>query len=136
MVLSPAVRLARLHIIAASLDSAATGGLIRIYSAPRPAAGDSVTAQIMLAELELPKPPIADLADDTLTFAPIPEALCNASGTAAWARLSNGAGLWVADIDVGETGSGAELEMSSVDLLAGGAITVSLAQLHELPSDS
>jgi len=48
----------------------------------------------------------------------------DASGTAAWARHYDGDGTAIADVDVGATGSGATIELSTTTITAGGAIQV------------
>ncbi|MBB6582862.1 hypothetical protein HXP36_14125, partial [Ralstonia solanacearum] len=66
-----------------------------------------------------------------LVFAPIGPALCRRSGIATWARLSDSDKRWVADVDVGPPDSGAEVELSKVQVFAGGAVNVELAELIE-----
>jgi hypothetical protein len=43
-------------------------------------------------------------------------------GTAAWARLENGAGTWIYQGDCGLTGSGAFVELNTLELLVGGPL--------------
>lgn len=87
--------------------------------------------QVLLAEIRLSKPCAASLNAGVLTFAPVPRGLCHHSGTATWARLLDGDERPVMDIDVGLAGSGAELELARVELLAGAAIDLTLAELSE-----
>lgn len=129
--LSVPVRNSRLAAIANALDAAPSGGLLRLYAAPRPAVGQALASQTLLVELRLARPCAAGLDAGLLTFAPIPEALCHRSGAVAWARFCDGDGRWVMDLDVGPSGSGAEVELSTVVLYAGGAVSVTLAQLGE-----
>lgn len=131
MTLSPLVKNARLAVIANALDAADSPGRLQLYTAPRPAIGEALTTQTLLVSLLLPQPCTASLANGTLTLAPIPPALCQHSGTAAWARFTDGNGNGVADVDVGLTGSGAEVELSTLLLLAGGSVSVSVASLTE-----
>lgn len=93
--------------------------------------GEGLTEQQLLVEARLSKPSAASLTAGVLTFAPIPRALCRRTGTAAWARLLDGEERPVMDIDAGLPGSGAELELQRLDLLAGAAIDVTLAELAE-----
>jgi len=129
--LSIAVRNARLAAISQALDSAVDPGLLRIYTGPRPAIGEPLGDRLLLAEVRLPKPCTASLVNGVLTFAPIARALCRHSGTAAWARLLDGAEHIVMDLDVGLPDSGAELELQRLDLLAGGAVDITLGELVE-----
>jgi hypothetical protein len=129
--LSVAVRNARLAAVAAALDAAAEGGLLRLYTAPRPAPGEALVEQVMLAEVRLAKPCTVSLAGGVLAFAPLPRALCVRSGQAAWARLLDGDGRMVMDLDAGLPGSDAELQLDRLELLAGGALDWVLAELVE-----
>ena len=129
--LSIPIRNGRLAVIGNALDSGVAGGLLRIYSAPRPDIGEVLTEQILLVEIRLPKPSVWSRDVGKLTFAPIGEALCRRSGTAAWARLADGDERWVADLDVGLEGSSAEVELSKLQLFAGGAVNINLAEISE-----
>jgi hypothetical protein len=129
--LSVPIRNSRLAVFSTALDSALAGGLLRIYAGVRPAIGELLGGQILLVEIRLPKPATWRLDDGKLQFAPIGQALCRRSGTAAWARLLDGDERWIADLDVGLPGSGAEVELSRLALFAGGALVVQLAEICE-----
>ncbi|MEF3062487.1 hypothetical protein V4C85_21760 [Ralstonia solanacearum] len=129
--LSVPVRNSRLAVIGQALDAGAAGGLLRLYSAPRPDIGQALTEQVLLAEVRLPQPCTGSLEGGRLVFAPIGQALCQRSGIAAWARLSDSDGRWVANLDVGLPDSGAAVELSKVQVFAGGAVNVELAELIE-----
>ena len=131
LTLSIPVRNSRLAVLGQALDAAIDGGLLRLYTAPRPAIGELLSAQVLLVEIRLPKPSVGSLVGGVLTFAPIGPALCRRSGVAAWARLCDGNEHWVADLDVGLAGSGAEVELSTLQLFAGGALEVTLAEISE-----
>lgn len=129
--LSLAVRNARLASISQALDAAVNPGLLRIYTGLRPVLGEALGDRLLLVEVRLPKPCTASLANGVLTFAPIARTLCRHSGAAAWARLLDGAEHIVMDLDVGLPDSGAELELHRLDLLAGGAVDITLGELVE-----
>ena len=131
IVLTEAVRHLRLQAIATALDAGADGGLIRIYSAPRPDSGGTLTDQLLLVELQLARPCLLGLADGVMTLVAPPDRLCLRSGRAAWARMLDGSGRAVLDADVGIEGSGAELELDRIDLLAGGAVRITSIEFHE-----
>jgi hypothetical protein len=131
IVLSVPVRNSRLAVIGNALDAATTPGLLCIYAGNRPAAGTAVDDQCLLVEIHLPKPSILHLEQGTLTFAPIGDGLCRRSGQAVWARFTDGDRHWIADMDAGLIGSGAEVELSALMLFAGGAVEVQLAVMTE-----
>lgn len=129
--LALSVRHARLLAVARALDGGANGGLLQIYAAPRPASGGATEATL-LVEVRLPLPCWSEVQNGQLRFAPIADALARRSGEPAWARLTDGDGRFVADVDAGPPGSTAELQIAPTPLLTGGRVQVSLAELTEL----
>lgn len=119
---STAVRARCLAAIAAAIDGADSGGWLYLHAAPRPQPGEP--ADPPLAALRLPQPCTGSLIGTTLRLAPIPDGLCLRSGRVAWARLTDGDGRWLADCDVGAAASGAEINVTPLDVLAGGAVTI------------
>jgi hypothetical protein len=103
----------------------ANGGSIRIYDGSQPAtAATAVSGQTLLAELTLGNPAFGSASNGVATANSIAaDSSANATGTAAWFRCvsSGGTGLW--DGTVGT--SGADLNLSSVSLVAGGNVSVS-----------
>jgi hypothetical protein len=101
-----------------------------IYSGSKPTViGGALTGQVLLADFVLPLN-VGTVADNKLTLATIPEVLVLANGTAAWARFVNGDGDIALDCDVTGIGGGGEIQMSAVNLFAGGTARVSLAILR------
>ena len=129
--LSLALRNSRLAVIGRALDAAVEGGLLCLYSAPRPAVGETLSGQVLLVEIRLPKPSVVSLDGGVLTFASVEEALCHRTGRAAWARVLDGNATELIDLDVGAIGSGAEVELEPLDLLAGGRVRVQLGEIRE-----
>lgn len=121
--LSNALRDARSQAIAAAFG--ANAGLT-IYDGTRPAPGAALTDQVALVILELAG---ATSTGGVLTFDPIPEAMAQNNGTATWARITSGA--FVADLGVFASGSGGDIELSNVNILAGALIQVTAAQISE-----
>lgn len=115
------------------LDSAdPVPGYMLMYTADQPAtAGDPITDQTMLARINLALP-CGAIADGILTLTtPLEDSNVAASGTLAWGRLLDGSGTWVADFDIGLTGSGATLEISTSSLIVyqGGILRINYATL-------
>lgn len=109
----------RLDQVTAFAGSAA---LLRIYDGVRPAFGG--TATTLLAELVCGSPFAPAATAGTLTAGAISDdASADASGTATWFRVvqSNGTTA-VIDGDVGT--SGADLNLSSTGIVAGGTVSI------------
>jgi hypothetical protein len=113
----------------AIVDYAGANALIRIYGGSRPATGG--TATTLLAQLTAGAT-LGTVSNAVLTLSAITQdSSADTGGTATWARIvkSDGA-THVADWDVGVTGSGKELELSTTTIAAtqpvsitGGTIT-------------
>ena len=130
IVYSSSVKMLRASSVLSRLDAAASSGKLRLYSGARPAV-TAAPPSAALAELALAKPCGAVNAQAELVFAPVSDAMVQASGTATWARLVDGDGVTVADMDVGEAGSGAAVILGKTALEAGAIVRVTLAKIIE-----
>jgi hypothetical protein len=113
-------RESRGELTAAWLD----GGRIVLYDAPRPATADTaITTQTALVGFDLASP--AGVVTDDVFAATLPDpAICDHSGTAAWARAYDASAAPIADLDVGLSGSGAALLLDNLSLVEGGQVTL------------
>lgn len=118
------VKLSVLLSIRALIDGGVSFGRIKIYNAPRPATGAAITSQTLLANIALLDPSFQDPIANSMTMN-IPISTTGlANGTAAWARITDSAGNFILDIDVGNLASSAELKISSTSITVGGTINV------------
>ncbi len=123
--MSTALRNARLDAITAAAGASAK---LRLYSGTRPATGG--TATTLLAELTCGATFAAAASGGVLTLNAITsDSAADASGTATWARLVTSGGTHVLDMDVGTSGS--DLNMNSVAISAGAAVSITSATLTE-----
>jgi hypothetical protein len=109
---------------------------LKIYAAPVPAAGQPPDTAVLLATLAFPRPSLDNVTNKTLTLLNPSTTLVSTTGEAGWARIENGAGQYVVDLDVGVAGSGAAVILNngtpdSLMLYAGGELSVTLAKLQE-----
>lgn len=121
---SDAVRQAKMLDFLAAIDggTAIGPGLLRLYDGARPAPGGAPTT--LLAELTL-SDPAGSVAGAVLTFDPIADdPSADATGTATWWRIVDSDLAFVADGDVGATGSGASLELADPAIAAGQVVSV------------
>ena len=100
-------------------------GKLLIYDGEQPATADTaVDAQVLLAELTLNATAFGDAVAGVATANAITgDASANATGTAAWFRVTTSADAPIFDGSVGT--SGANLNLNSVAIQAGAAVTVS-----------
>ncbi|MFT7722227.1 MAG: hypothetical protein QM788_05290 [Roseateles sp.] len=118
---------ARLTGTLSYLDLGANPAKLRLYNGTRPATGGAPTT--LLAEIVLDKP-AGTVAGGALTLASSDLSLCQATGTATWARIVNGAGAVVADGDVSTVAAGTgQVQLDEVNLLAGGRVQLVSAVL-------
>lgn len=106
------------------LIDAGAAGLWRIYDGSRPATGGAATTK--LAELTFSDPSAGAAAAGVLTFSAITtDASADATGTATWFRWVDSAAVFVADGNVGTSGS--DLNLNSVSITAGGSVAITSA---------
>lgn len=122
---STTLRNARLDAITTAAGNAA---LLRIYDGTRPATGG--TATTLLAELTCGTPFAAGASGGVLTLGTITQdASANASGTATWFRIVTSGGTFVADGNVGTSGS--DLNLSTTTIVSGQPVSVTSFTISE-----
>ena len=116
--------------LAAKLDAADPDpGRLQLYTGPQPGAGDPITTETLLADIEL-EFPCGVVANGVLTLAtPVEDSNLPDSGTIAWGRLVDGNDIWIADLDVGVEGSGAAVELAGIIVYQGGIVRITAAAL-------
>ncbi|MES2488541.1 MAG: hypothetical protein V4607_02030 [Pseudomonadota bacterium] len=129
--MSTALRNARLNPIAAAIDAGSGAGTLKFYTVPKPAAGAAITTQTLLATLTFADPSAPAAADGVLSFNAIASGVGAANGTATWARVQDSAGNFVMDLVVGPAGSGADIELISINILSGNTVAIATAALTE-----
>lgn len=117
-----ALRNTRMVDVQAAIDAGAGAGLLRIYTATRPATCGAATT--LLAELTHTDPCAGAPSSGVLTFNAITQdSSANATGTAAWYRDVDSTGTCVVDGSVGTSGS--DLNLNSTSIATGQAVSVS-----------
>ena len=110
------------------IDGGAGAGLLRIYDGSQPTNPDvAVGAQVLLAELTCSDPAFGNAADNTGKATATASAItsdtsANATGTASWFRVVDSNGLAIIDGSVGT--SGADLNLSTVSIVATGTVAI------------
>lgn len=126
---SPAVVSAMLAAVLAKIDADSVNpATLTLYPAPMPSPGSVLGIGAALCVLYLAEPAGA-VAANVLTIATPISAQRSASGAVTWARLSDGAGNWVMDLDVTLTGGGGAVQLDQVDGYTGGFVTLTAAAL-------
>ena len=130
----------RLQALTRGLDSdpSAPGKLV-LFDGVRPASGQAPAAlSNALATATFPKPSLDSVTGNILTLQNPATTLVQVTGLATWGRFMNGAGQYVADVDVGvDADVGVEVIIRKGDgqpadtaqLYAGGEFSVTLARL-------
>lgn len=131
--LDTTVRNSRASVIASAIDAGSAGGYLRIYNGTRPATGGgAIQTQTLLAQLQFSTTCAPAPQNGILTFSAItPEDAALAGGTATWARIVDSDETFVLDMDVGLTNSSADLKLNSVDIIAGGPVSIVSATITE-----
>ena len=130
-----AIRNNRATQIANAIDAGATPGTLVIYSGNRPAtSGGAIDPfnNLVLGTLTFSKPCAASIDNGVLTFAAIAQdTAADNNGTATWARVANGDGGYVMDMDVSNNSGSGDIKLNSTDIIQGGPISVISASITE-----
>lgn len=123
--LIPSARSAMALALIAVLDAGAGPVTIEFYTGAYPALpSTAIAAQVKLGTLTC-SDPVATDAGGVVTFGTITQdSAADATGTAAWARIKDGAGVGVMDVDVTATGSAGVITLNTVSIVAGGPIAM------------
>ena len=120
---SIAVRNALLDLIATLIDADDAAGSLKLYDGTQPSNGGPVTN--LLCTVPLAYPCTGDTASGASLSLTAPAAvLPSAAGTATWARIFTNTGTFIADMVVGESGSGADVILSASTLTTSTAVDI------------
>lgn len=136
LALSTAVINDRLQALTRAIDAGSGAGKLLIYDGTRPATGAAITTQQLLVTQPFADPSAGSISGNTLTLALGASVLASHTGNASWARITDSAGTFVADMDAGASGSGKEVELNAdgtptTQLYEGGVVSISVATLVE-----
>jgi hypothetical protein len=128
--IATSIRQARMLVLFNAINAAAPlGGLIKLYTGARPAAGATPIGALQ-ATVELPNP-CGTLSDGTLTFTPGAEGQRIADSEITWARMTDGGGVWVMDLDVSASGGGGDMQLSTVVGFTGAFVRITSGVIGE-----
>jgi hypothetical protein len=135
---STRLRNARALAIVNDINAGAGPGSMLFCTAPRPAGGAAITTQTLLGTCPFAEP-AGSVVNGVLTMAALTDdASADATGWARWARVLDGDGNWVKDMDIAEndgtlraadgtaegTDAAAPVKMASCHVYQGGALHV------------
>ena len=111
--------------IVTAIDAGSGAGTIKIYSGTIPTdAATAITSQVLLSTLTF-SDPCGTIANNALTMDAITQdSSADATGTAAWARIADSAGVTVMDINVTTTGGSGALTLNTTNIVIGGPILI------------
>lgn len=110
-----------------AIDAGSGAGTIKIYTAPMATLpSDAIGAQVLLGTLTCTDPSGATPTGGVFTFDTITQdTSADATGTAAWARIADSAGVTVMDVDITGTGGGGSMQMNTTSVVIGGPLQIS-----------
>jgi hypothetical protein len=121
-----AIRNSGLNALRDAIDAGTGAGLLRLYDGSRPAKGGAATT--LLAELTFSDPSAPNASGGVLTLSAVTaDASANATGTATWGRIVTSSGTFVADCNVGTSGS--DINLNTVSITAGVQVSITSATL-------
>jgi hypothetical protein len=109
-----------------TIDLNTPPGTIQIRSGAQPANANTAASGTLLATLTFSNPAFgaANTSGVATASAITQDASADATGTATWARILQGAGGTVFDCDVTATGGGGTIELNTTSIVAGGAVSI------------
>ena len=111
------------YLISTLIDAGGGAGTIQIRNGTQPASAQDAATGVLLATLTFAGPSHFSTGNGIETFAAITEdSAADASGTATWARILNGAGNTVFDCDVNT--SGATINLNTTAIVIGGPVRI------------
>lgn len=125
MKLATSTRTAIAAALLADFDAGATACTIKFYTGAQPANVATAATGTLLGTLTC-SDPLGTAAAGALTFGAITQdSAADASGTVGYARLFDGDGNAKGDYSVGIAGSGADIILNTLTIVAGGPILIS-----------
>ena len=118
-----ALRHARLNLVRDYIDAGPGAGTVKIYTGVRPATGGALSGNTLLTTGTFADPSAPDASGGELVFSAITYTNAAADGDAAWARIEDSTGAFVADASVGVSGSGADFILNSVSMVTDGTVS-------------
>lgn len=107
------------------IDAGAGAGTIEIRTGTQPASANDAATGTLLGTLTLSDPAFGDAAAGVCTGNTVTgDSSADATGTAGWGRVKDSTGNTIFDGSVTVTGGGGEIQLGSVDIVAGGAINL------------
>ncbi|MGL6489759.1 hypothetical protein ACSZNX_01275 [Aeromonas veronii] len=126
------LRTSRAQLLATAIDTGSgASAKLTIYTGTKPAPGAATTDQLALVALTFSHPCAKTISGGVLTLKPLAEQMATASGVPTWGRIVDRDGTFVADLDVGVPGSGADLEIPASEFFAGALIRINNATITE-----
>lgn len=120
-----ALRTTRMTAVRDAADAGAGAAKLKFYTGASPGVNNAIGAQVLLGTLTC-SDPCGTVTSGVLNFSALTaDSSADADGTAGWARLTTSADATVADLTVGLSGSGANIILNSINIIAGGSISVS-----------
>lgn len=108
----------------AAIDAGAGNATIAVYTGTPPTSPAAAHGSTLLGTLTCSATP-ATQADGTITFNAITQdSAADASGTAAWARIYDGDGAGVVDLDVSNGAGDGAVKLNTTTIVAGGPIAL------------
>jgi len=119
----------RLQLVVDKLDAGSTGAEIRLYGGLRPSTAGLTTSLIGTCTCSKPA---GTISNGVFTLSSITgDVSADSTGTITWARFVDSDGLFVMDINCGETGGSEELLFNTTDVIVGGLINVTSFSITE-----
>lgn len=124
------IKAARMTAVKDAIETGTGTAAIEIYTAPKPAAGETPTGATLLASHDI-NDPCGTVSGGDLELDLAADSTIVADGIPVWARVLDRDGDFVCDLTVGLADSGADIEIGASQLYSGGKLTPTSAYLRD-----
>ena len=127
---STALKTAKLTAMLGLIDAKSGNARMQFFTGAKPANVGAVSYQVKLFEFTMSKPS-GTVSAGQLILSFTGRASVIADGRIGWARIVDGDGVALMDLDAGMAGSGADVIMATLDVNTGSAVESTTAYITE-----
>lgn len=127
---STALKTAKLTATLGQIDAKSGNAKMQFYTGAKPASVGAVSYQVKLFEFTMSKP-AGTVSAGQLLLSFTGRASVIADGRIGWARIVDGDGVALMDLDAGLAGSGADVIMATLDVNTGSSVESTTAYITE-----
>lgn len=133
--LAATLRTALVELVDNAIDAGSAGGKIKIYTASMPSTPETaISSQTLLATCTFASTSKSSESAGVLTFASITNGTAVATGTAAWARITDSDDNVVCDVDVTVSAGTGMIKLNTLSIVSGDTVSINSGATVTMPA--